>query len=105
MRESAVVVVGGGASGLSSAGALTRCGIEAVVLDGDAAIGGTWARRYERLHLHTMREYSGLAHFPIPASYPRYLSRADVVAYLGEYARHFRLRVVTGTVVRRVVES
>ncbi len=100
MPDTAVVVVGGGASGLSAAGALARRGIEAVVLEQDAAIGGTWARRYDRLRLHTVRRFSGLAHFPIPRRFPRYLSRADLVAYLDEYARRLRLRVVTGASVR-----
>jgi len=101
--ESLVVVVGGGAAGLSAAGALARNGIDAAVLERDAAIGGTWARRYDRLHLHTMRQFSGLAHLPIPARYPRYLARDQVVEYLTEYARHFRLRVFTDTTVARIV--
>ena len=100
-----MVIVGGGAAGLSAAGALARRGIEAVVLEQDAAVGGTWARRYDRLHLHTIRQFSGLAHFPIPSRYPRYLSRDEFVDYLREYARHFALRVVGGTSVRRVRPS
>jgi putative flavoprotein involved in K+ transport len=100
--ESTVVVIGGGAAGLSTAGALSRRGIDAVVLEQDAELGGTWARRYDRLHLHTVRRYSGLAHFPIPHRYPTYLSRDDVVAYLNEYAAHFSLRVVTGATVQKI---
>jgi putative flavoprotein involved in K+ transport len=100
--ESTVVVVGGGASGLSAAAALTRRGIDTVVLEQDPAVGGTWSRRYDRLHLHTVRRFSGLAHFPIPRRYPTYLSRDDVVAYLNEYARHFGLRVLTGATVKRI---
>ena len=80
MPESTVVVVGAGASGLSAAAALTRRGIDAVVLEQDRAVGGTWSRRYDRLHLHTVRRFSGLAHFPIPSRYPTYLSRDNVVA-------------------------
>ena len=100
--EPTVIVVGGGASGLSAAAALGRRGIDAVVLEQDAQLGGTWARRYDRLHLHTVRRFSGLAHFPIPTRYPTYLSRDDVVAYLKEYAGHFGLQVVTGMPVRRI---
>jgi putative flavoprotein involved in K+ transport len=100
--ESTVVVVGGGAAGLSAAAALARRGIEAVVLEQDATLGGTWARRYDRLHLHTVRRFSGLAHFPVPSRYPRYLSRDDVVAYLHEYARHFGLRIMTDATVAAI---
>jgi putative flavoprotein involved in K+ transport len=100
--ESTVIVVGGGASGLSAAAALARRRIDAVVLEQDAQLGGTWARRYDRLHLHTVRRFSGLAHFPIPSRYPTYLSRDDVVAYLNEYALNFGLRVVTGAAIASV---
>ena len=102
MPSSAVIVVGGGASGLSAAGALTRAGIETVVLEQDAHVGGTWARRYDRLHLHTIRGFSGLAHYPIPRTYPRYLSRDQFAAYLDEYVRALKLRVETATAVRAI---
>src|SRR5262245_60097592 len=102
VAESLVIVVGGGASGLSAAAALSRRGIDVVVLEQDSELGGTWARRYDRLHLHTVRQFSGLAHFPIPRRYPAYLSRDDVVEYLREYARHFGLRIATGATVRRI---
>ena len=97
MPDASVVVIGGGASGLSAAGALKQKGIDSVVLERDAQIGGTWARRYDRLHLHTVRGFSGLAHFAIPSRYPRYLSRDEFVSYLREYADHFALNVVTGS--------
>jgi cation diffusion facilitator CzcD-associated flavoprotein CzcO len=102
MHESAVVIVGGGAAGLSAAGALKRRGIDAIVLEQDPGVGGTWARRYDRLHLHTIRRFSGLAHFPIPSRYPTYLSRNEIVAYLQEYVRALGLRVVAGATVRRI---
>jgi cation diffusion facilitator CzcD-associated flavoprotein CzcO len=102
LSHAPVVVIGGGASGLSAAAALRHRGIGSVVLEQDAAIGGTWTRRYDRLHLHTMREFSGLAHFPIPQRYPRYLSRAQFAEYLQEYAEHFELNVVTGAQVNRI---
>ena len=106
MPESTVVIVGGGASGLSAAGALQRRGIKAVILEEDKELGGTWARRYDRLHLHTVRGFSGLAHFSIPRRYSKYLSREEFVSYLAEYAHHFDLRVETGCPVRKVrIES
>ena len=77
-----------------------------MVLEEDQQLGGTWARRYDRLHLHTIRGFSGLAHYSIPRRYSRYLSREEFVAYLAEYARQLDLRVVTGCRVRKVrVES
>lgn len=96
MADASVIVVGAGASGLSAAAALKQQGIDSIVLEQDAHIGGTWARRYDRLHLHTVRGFSGLAHFGIPRRYPAYLSRDEFVTYLREYAQHFGLNVVTG---------
>lgn len=95
MPDASVIVVGGGASGLSAAAALKQKGIDSVVLERDPQIGGTWARRYDRLHLHTVRAFSGLAHFGIPRRYPLYLSRDEFVGYLREYAEHFGLNVVS----------
>jgi putative flavoprotein involved in K+ transport len=100
--EANVAVVGAGAAGLSAAAALKRAGIDATVLEQDARIGGTWSRRYDRLHLHTVRGFSGLAHFGIPRRYPAYLSRDQFVSYLREYADHFGLNVVTRCEVEKI---
>jgi putative flavoprotein involved in K+ transport len=102
MPQATVVIVGAGASGLSAAAALQRRGIDPVVLDQDSALGGTWARRYDGLHLHTVRAHSGLAHYPIPSRDSKYLSRDEYVAYLNDYARHFGLQILLNYAVRRV---
>ena len=105
MPETTVVVVGGGASGLSAAASLKRSGIDVVVLERDREIGGTWSRRYDRLHLHTVRGFSGLAHYGIPRRYPAYLSRDQFIEYLREYASHFGLQVVTECQARRIAKD
>jgi cation diffusion facilitator CzcD-associated flavoprotein CzcO len=102
MPESTVVIVGGGASGLSAAGALQRRGIKSVILEEDKELGGTWSRRYDRLHLHTVRGFSGLAHYSIPRRYSKYLARDEFVSYLTDYARHLDLSVVTSCPVQKV---
>jgi hypothetical protein len=102
MQQATVVIVGAGASGLSAAGALQRRGIDAVILEQDRNIGGVWARRYDRLRLHTVRGLSGLAHHPIPSRYPAYLSRDEFAAYLVDYARRFGLHIETGCEVEKI---
>ena len=102
MPETDIVIVGAGPAGLSTAGALKKIGLDPVVIDQDERIGGSWARRYQRLHLHTVRAFSGLAHFPIPRSYPKYLAKDQYAQYLQDYARHFDLACVLGTPVRKV---
>ncbi|HSF61179.1 MAG TPA: NAD(P)/FAD-dependent oxidoreductase [Gaiellaceae bacterium] len=97
-----VVIVGAGAAGLSTAAALTQRGVDALVLDRSDRIGGSWVSRYERLHLHTIRRFSGLAHHGIPGRYPRYLSKDEYAAYLGEYAERFGLRIALGEEVTSI---
>jgi len=88
-----VVVIGGGPAGLSTAAALSRRGVDALVLDRNERVGASWAERYERLHLHTIRRFSGLAHHGIPTTYERYLSKDEYAEYLVGYAKRFDLRV------------
>src|SRR5262245_14407690 len=102
MPEFPIVIVGGGAAGLSAACALKPAGLDALVLDKDRQLGGTWARRYARLRLHTLRPLSGLAHAPSPRDLPRYLARDQFVAYLRDYARRFELTIVAGCAARAV---
>jgi putative flavoprotein involved in K+ transport len=100
-----VLIVGAGAAGLSAAGALKTQGIEALLLEQDSGIGGSWARRYDRLHLHTVRQHSGLAHWPIARGGGTYLSRDEYVTYLNDYAAHFQLRVMTDCAVEKMSRS
>jgi len=102
MPESGIVIVGGGAAGLTTAGALKHIGLDAVVLDRDDQIGGTWARRYARLHLHSVRGYSGLAHFPLPRSFPKYVPKDMFGQYLRDYAAHFAVKWIGRCAVSKV---
>ncbi len=95
-------MVGAGASGLAVAAALKRRGREPVLLERDEAVGGTWERRYDRLHLHTVRSFSGLPYHPLPRSLPRYVSKDAYARYLSDYSTHFKLDVRSGQPVERI---
>ncbi len=95
-------VIGAGPAGLATAAALQRRGLRAVVLDKAEAVGASWRQHYDRLHLHTPRELSGLPGLPIPRRFGRWVARDDVIRYLELYAAHHRLTVRTGTAVTRV---
>jgi putative flavoprotein involved in K+ transport len=100
MPNTDIVIIGGGAAGLSAAGALRRRGHDPIVLEKQARVGDVWARRYDRLRLHTV--YSSLAHYPLPSYYPSYPSKDQYAAYLRAYAAHFKLKIVAGCPVERV---
>lgn len=90
------VIVGAGPSGLAVAACLKRLGRPYLLLEREPSLASTWRRHYDRLHLHTAKQYSSLPHHPMPASYPTYPSRAQVVAYLDDYAKALELDVRTG---------
>ncbi|MFJ8083541.1 flavin-containing monooxygenase [Streptomyces sp. NPDC096205] len=100
--ERPVYIVGGGPGGLAAAHALRTRGIRAVVLEKSDAVGASWRRHYDRLHLHTTRRLSALPGLPMPRRFGRWVSRDDVVRYLEKYAEHHDLEIVTGVEVSRI---
>jgi putative flavoprotein involved in K+ transport len=97
-----VYVVGGGPGGLAAAATLRQRGVRAVVLEKSEAVGASWRRHYDRLHLHTTRSLSALPGLPMPRSFGRWVSRDDVVRYLEKYAEFHELEIVTGVEVSRI---
>ena len=91
--DGSVLIIGGGAAGLSTAAALANRGIRSTILEQDDCIGGSWARRYQCLKLHTIRRYSGLAHYSIPKDRPQYLSKDEYADYLKEYVETLGLNI------------
>jgi putative flavoprotein involved in K+ transport len=101
LEKSEVIVIGAGPAGLATAGALRHHGIGAVVLERDA-IGASWRRHYDRLHLHTVRWLSHLPGYKLPRRYGNWVARDDVVEYLEDYVEVQNLDVRTGVEVDRL---
>lgn len=102
MTDTDAIIVGAGPAGLACAAAMRQRGISVVIVEKAAAVASVWRRHYDRLHLHTDRGHSGLPGMAMPRSYPRYPSRAQVVAYLENYAAHFDLQPVFGSAVQTI---
>ena len=78
--------------------ALQQRKIAYVILEQDR-IGHVWSRHYDRLHLHTLKQVSGLPDWPMPKTDPDFPSAAQVREYLVQYASHFQLNIQAHTTV------
>lgn len=81
------MIVGGGPAGIATAASLLRRGTDPIVLEKGKTIAPAWRHHYDRLHLHTNKEISGLPKRPMPGDYPKYPSRDQVFSYLEGYVR------------------
>ncbi|WP_328828824.1 NAD(P)/FAD-dependent oxidoreductase [Streptomyces sp. NBC_00252] len=97
MEHVDVAVIGGGQSGLATAHALRRRGIEPVVLEASDRAVGSWPRYYDSLTLFSPARYSALPGMPFPgADLDRYPHRDEVAAYLTVYAAGLDADIRTG---------
>lgn len=99
------VIIGASAAGLATAAMLSRAGRSFEILEQAEDVGASWRSAYDRLHLHTPKTSSALPGLPMPASWPRYPSRDQVVEYLQSYQRHHRLAPRFGQRVRLLDRS
>lgn len=102
MRNPDAIIVGAGPAGLACAVCMRAIGLKTTILEKANAVGPVWRRHYDRLHLHTDRDHSGLPGMAMPRTYPKYPSRAQVVEYLENYAAHFDIHPVFNTTVFRI---
>ena len=100
-----VIIIGAGPAGLAVAACLKKAKIDNLILEQNQQVGSAWHRHYERLHLHTAKNTSGLPFLPFPKSHPRFPSRQQVVDYLESYARTFQLDVRLGQTVTKALQD
>ena len=97
-----VAIIGAGACGLITAKCLREEGIEPIVLEQSARIGGLWnyaedlsdggSFAYRSLRTNTSKQMMALSDYPFPETCPDFPGRAQVLEYLNNYVDHFRLR-------------
>jgi cation diffusion facilitator CzcD-associated flavoprotein CzcO len=97
-------VIGAGGSGLGAMEVLQRHGLPFDCFEQSDRVGGHWHTNYESLHLITSRDLSGFVGYPMPASYPVFPSRVQMLEYLEGFADEtgVRGRVTFGVRVERL---
>lgn len=86
-------VIGAGYVGNGLVRALKQAGIPYDQFEATDAIGGNWSHGvYDSTHLISSRKSTQYVEYPMPAHYPTFPSRAQMLAYLNDYVDHFGLR-------------
>ncbi|HEV8273669.1 MAG TPA: NAD(P)-binding domain-containing protein [Chitinophagaceae bacterium] len=97
MKQTNTLVIGASISGLASAAALQKQGVEYVIIEKHSQSVAPWRNHYERLHLHTNKRVSNLPYKKFDRTIPGYPSRQQVVDYLEAYQKEFNIDPVFNT--------
>jgi Pyridine nucleotide-disulphide oxidoreductase len=96
-RDPAVLVVGAGHSGLMLAARLRQMGVDVLVVEKNRRVGDNWRRRYNNLTLHNEIDGNHFPYLPFPSTWPVWLPKDMLAAWLEAYAEFLELNVWTET--------
>lgn len=102
LHPHSVVIIGAGPAGLAAATCLKQHKIPLVILEKSNQIAPKWKEHYDRLHLHTHKDYSYLPGMKFPKETPVFPSRDQVWDYLKSYANHFKHMPIFKTTVQSI---
>lgn len=94
-HEPEVLVVGAGHAGLSVASRLHAIGVDALLVDQNAAVGDNWRNRYHSLTLHNEIWVNHLPYMPFPSTWPMYVPKDMLGNWFSAYADAMELNVWT----------
>ena len=90
-RDPAVLVVGGGQAGLSTAARLAQLQVDTLIVDRAPRIGDNWRKRYHALTLHNQVQVNHLPTMPFPPSWPTYIPKDKLAAWFEAYVEAMEL--------------
>lgn len=96
------LIIGAGPAGLAMAGRMRQAGIPFEIVEQSQNVGNAWHNHYDRLHLHTVKQWSHLPHLPFPEHYPLYVPRQALTEYFADYAKHFDINPHFGQQVSKI---
>lgn len=86
-------IIGAGYAGNGVARAFRQAGIDYDHLEATGSVGGNWSHGvYDSTHLISSKKSTQYVEYPMPADYPVFPSRAQMLTYLNNYVDHFDLR-------------
>lgn len=99
------IVIGAGQAGLAAAYYLQQKNMEYLVLEKSNQTAGSWPDYYDSLTLFSPLEYSSLPGRAFQGKKGHYPSKSEVISYLTQYTKHFRLNVHTESNVVEVIKN
>ena len=96
-RDPAVLVIGGGQSGLCIAARLKQLQVDTLIVDREARIGDNWRNRYHALTLHNQVQVNHLPYMPFPPNWPTYIPKDKIANWFEAYVESMELNFWTGT--------
>ncbi|OQU93665.1 hypothetical protein CLAIMM_00145 [Cladophialophora immunda] len=92
------LIVGGGQSGLSTAGRLQALGVKYLVVEKHQSVGDSWMTRYDAVKLHNTKHY---LHLPFERTfdetYPLYLTKFDLARGYRQWASKYGINIWLST--------
>lgn len=104
-KDTDVLVVGAGPSGVASAVALKDAGVRSLVLDRADRVAAAWRGRYDRLRLNTARPLSHLPGRPFAKGTPMFPSRDDLIEHIDGHVANEGLEVRLGAHVSSIAKE
>ncbi|MCR9287973.1 MAG: NAD(P)/FAD-dependent oxidoreductase [Bacteroidetes bacterium] len=99
------LIIGAGPAGLATAGRLRKMNIPFEILEQSDKIANAWHHHYDRLHLHTVNEFSHLPHMNFPEGFPIYVPKRELVKYYEYYATHYEIKPHFNQTVNSIKKS
>lgn len=96
-RDPQVLIIGGGQGGLVLGARLRQMGVDALIIEKTARIGDNWRNRYHSLTLHNEVWANSLPYMPFPETWPTFVPKDKLAAWLEAYAETMELNVWTST--------
>jgi putative flavoprotein involved in K+ transport len=104
-RQTDVLVIGGGQSGLAVGYFLNRLKVPFAILDEQPQPGGAWLHGWDSLRLFSPAEHSSLPGWMMPRSENEYPGKQEVIDYLRQYEERYKLPVHRPVRVKSVQHS